>query len=262
MTGWFKTHRKMKTSPIFSDPYLFKLWMLCLMKASHKEHEQLVGNQTVTLQPGQFVTGRIMLTNEYNYGATGKNCMKELTVWRWLKSLEKMQMLNIKSTNKYSVVTIVNWTEHQNDEQQMNNKRTTNEQQMITNKNVKKEKNEKKDHIPYVEIVKYLNEKSGRKFNPSSSGTRKLIEARWNEDNDIEAFKRVIDVCCYKWKGKTFSNGNKGDDYLQPSTLFNTKFDERLNWAMDSKRDASQEEPQYKSNSVDSSKYEHLGMGY
>ena len=84
-----------------------------------------------------------------------------------MQTLEKMGNLNIKTNNKYSIITIVNWEtyqgannnyEHQN-EQQMNNKRTTDEQQMNTNKNDKeckegKRKREGRFSPPSVEEVR------------------------------------------------------------------------------------------------------------
>lgn len=45
--------------------------------------------------------------------------------------------MNIKSTNKYSVISIVKWSEYQESEQQLNNNRTTDEQQLNTNKKLK-----------------------------------------------------------------------------------------------------------------------------
>ncbi|HIA6871830.1 TPA: DnaD domain protein, partial [Staphylococcus aureus] len=45
MTGWIKLHRKLLDSPIFQNEKLFKVFAYCLMKASHKEHTQLVGRR-------------------------------------------------------------------------------------------------------------------------------------------------------------------------------------------------------------------------
>lgn len=50
MTGWIKLHRKLLDSPIFQNEKLFKVFAYCLMKASHKEHTQLVGRRVVHLQ--------------------------------------------------------------------------------------------------------------------------------------------------------------------------------------------------------------------
>ncbi|MBZ5203228.1 hypothetical protein HU147_18655 [Planomicrobium chinense] len=153
MAGWFSVHRKLKDSTVFSDPFILKLWMLCLMKVSYTEHEQLVGTQVVKLQPGEFVTGRFALAEEYNKGSAPKNRVNDLTIWRWLKLLEKLEMLNIKSSNKFSVVTVLNWQMYQGNEQQMNIKRTTDEQQMNTNnKGNKENKGNKKDTVQHAEL--------------------------------------------------------------------------------------------------------------
>jgi hypothetical protein len=132
-------------NPIWQDPKLLKLWMLCLLEASHKDHEQLVGKQIIKLQPGQFVTGRFSLSKVYNDGAKKINRVPEITLWRWLRMLETYEFLNIKTTTKYSVVTINNWDKYQPNEQQMNIKRTTNEQQMNTNNNGNKGNNDKNE---------------------------------------------------------------------------------------------------------------------
>ena len=102
-----------------------------------------------------------------------------------------------------------------------------------TQSKVKESKGKKsKEQIPYADIIDRLNEKAGKKFKPSANKTKDLIQARWNEGHRLDDFYAVIDYCSAKWSGETFSNGQKGDDYLQPSTLFNGKFDERLNWTL------------------------------
>ncbi|KGR74872.1 hypothetical protein [Ureibacillus sinduriensis] len=136
MSGWISLHRKLMDNPIYSNAGMLKLWVHCLLKASHAEHEQLVGNQVIKLQPGQFVTGRNALATEFNKGAKKEDIVSPITLWRWLNLFEKLEMLNIKKTTKYSVVTVINWGGYQHHEQQVNNKRTTNEQQMNTNNNV------------------------------------------------------------------------------------------------------------------------------
>lgn len=150
MTGWIKLHRKLLDSPIFQNEKLFKVFAYCLMKASHKEHTQLVGRRVVHLQKGQFVFGRKRASEELR--------LKESTVRDYVKLLEKLGTIDIKSDNKFSVITVVNWAIYQNDEEisdskndkksttnqhQMDSKSTTNQQQINTNKNVKNEKNDK-----------------------------------------------------------------------------------------------------------------------
>lgn len=142
--GWIKLHRKIQDNPIYSNSNMLKLWIHCLLKATHKGRSQLIGNQMVQLSPGEFVTGRESLSEEFNKGVKASEVISAITLWRWLNNFETWGMLNIKKTTKYSVVTVTNWSEHQQDEQQVNNKRTTDEQQVNTNKNVKNVKNDKK----------------------------------------------------------------------------------------------------------------------
>lgn len=146
MQGWISLHRKIMNNPVWQDPYYFKLWIYCLLKASHQKHEQLIGNQLIQLKSGQFIIGRQVLERDFNKGMKPKLKLSEISLWRYLNNLEKWGMLNIKKTNKYSVITINKWDEHQQNEQQMNNKRTTDEQQMNTNNNVNNVNN--KDSSP------------------------------------------------------------------------------------------------------------------
>lgn len=72
-------------------------------------------------------------------------------------------------------------------------------------------------------IVEYLNEKAGKSFKPNTAATQKHIKARLAEGFTLEDFKKVIDNQCAKWKGTDW------DQYLRPSTLFGTKFENYLN---------------------------------
>lgn len=135
MQGWVSIHRKIMNNPVWQDPKLLKLWMLCLLEASHKEHEQLVGRQVIKLLPGQFVTGRFSLAESYNDGMKKAEKVNERTLWRWLKSLEDGGFLTINPTTKYSVVSISNWALYQTNDHQMSNKCPTNVQQVSTNNN-------------------------------------------------------------------------------------------------------------------------------
>ena len=153
--GWIKLHRKIIDSAVFENPKILKLWIWCLCKASHKGYESMVGNQIVVLPEGQFIFGRKTASSELK--------IKESMVYKYIKLLEKLEMINIKSNNKFSIITIEKWAfyqfdndeEQQQKEQQRNNKGTTKEQQRNTNKNVKNVKNVKE--IIYSDVPE-LNE--------------------------------------------------------------------------------------------------------
>ncbi len=126
---WIKLYRKILKSPIWENEKALKVWVWCLVKATHKEREQLVGKTIVYLKKGQFVTGRKKASDELN--------MKERTVYDYLKLLEQLQMISINSNNKFSIVTVERWEDYQIEELKSNNKTTTKQQQSNTNKNVK-----------------------------------------------------------------------------------------------------------------------------
>lgn len=136
--GYVKLARCIMQKPIFHNEKLLKVWIWCLLKASHKEHEQLIGLQKIKLQPGQFVTGR--------YAGAKELKMNPSTFWKYLLWLSGNQSLDIQSNNKFSLVTLINWELYQIEPQKSNSKNdskmTTKEQQRDTNKNVKNEKNE------------------------------------------------------------------------------------------------------------------------
>ena len=154
MSGWIKLHRKLLESPIFDNTELLRVWIWCLIKASHKEHQQMVGLQVIELKPGQFVTGRFKGSSELKLNPS--------TFYKYLKTLEKLQMIDLNSNNKMTVVTIEKWGEYQSDEEQsyqqrINNVSTT-YQQRNTNKNDKNVKNDKKDrYILSDDENKFLN---------------------------------------------------------------------------------------------------------
>lgn len=80
----------------------------------------------------------------------------------------------------------------------------------------------------YEEIIKYLNEKTGSHFKPTSKSTQRLINGRLSENYTIEDFKYVIDVKTNEWKDNT-----KMSKYLTPDTLFNaSKFEKYRNQQM------------------------------
>ncbi|EAE1298266.1 hypothetical protein EP04_01780 [Listeria monocytogenes] len=152
MDGYIALHRKIIDSWIWQDPEFYRLWSYCLIKASFKERDVFIGQQIVNLKPGQFVIGREKLEAKMNIGL--QKPRSALTWWRRLQKLENDKMLNIKSNNKYSIITIVNWELYQSDsasneqqtEQQTNNRRTTDGQQMNTNNNVNKDNNVNKEN--------------------------------------------------------------------------------------------------------------------
>ena len=90
------------------------------------------------------------------------------------------------------------------------------------------DKGQKPQSDVYEEIIKYLNEKTGSHFKPTSKSTQRLINGRLSENYTIEDFKYVIDVKTNEWKDNA-----KMSKYLTPDTLFNaSKFEKYRNQQM------------------------------
>ena len=75
-----------------------------------------------------------------------------------------------------------------------------------------------------MEIIDYLNTKTGKHFNAKAASNAKLIDARLKEGRTVDDFKRVIDNKVSDWKD------TEQDQYLRPETLFNAShFESYLN---------------------------------
>jgi len=142
--GYVKLWRKSLDSTIFAHEGLWKLFCLCMMKASHKGYELTIQGilKPINLDPGQFLTGRYSLHEDYHQAHIKKRYSRKaaptaITLYRWLLNLQDMQILNINSYNKFSIITVINWPLYQSDEQQMNNRRTSDEHKQECIKNVK-----------------------------------------------------------------------------------------------------------------------------
>lgn len=121
--GYVKLWRKSKDSGFLGNAEAWQLLCWCLMSASHKRHKLLVGKQLVTLEPGQLVFGRKAAAQELN--------TTEQRIRTSLKLLENADFLTSKATNKFSIITIVNWHSYQYDQpasNQQTNQPATNEQ--------------------------------------------------------------------------------------------------------------------------------------
>lgn len=76
----------------------------------------------------------------------------------------------------------------------------------------------------HIEIIEYLNIKTGSKFKATTKPYIQAIRSRLKEGYTVDDFKTVIDKKCREWKG------TKLEKYLTPKTLFApSNFDTYLN---------------------------------
>ncbi len=150
--GYVKLWRKIFDAGWLKNPRLLVFWIYCLLKATHKKFTAIVGAQSITLLPGQFVFGLRVATQE-----TGLTTRQIRTV---LAFLINSGNLTIKTTNKFSIITIVNWhiyqmTETENDTQ--NDTLPTNNRQHTRTKEHKNKKIFLSDSIE-IRLAVFLHE--------------------------------------------------------------------------------------------------------
>lgn len=144
--GYIKLYRKVTSSFVWTNSDMFKLWILCLMKASHEDRKFLFNGQEVCLTSGQFVTGAHAMAKEYNEGVPSDKAIAWRTLWRWLKKFENEELLTIQSNARYSVITIINWSDYQSSDKPVTSDGQSSDKPVTTNKNDKNEKNDKNNN--------------------------------------------------------------------------------------------------------------------
>ena len=135
VNGWIKLHRKMVDWEWFSEPLTAHLFIYILLAANH-EDGRWKGKE---IKKGQLITSREKLAND-----TG---LTQQQVRTHLKKLELSGEIIKKSTSKFTLITVENYTKYQSqeptDNQQITNKEPTDNQQITTNKKNKNNKNNK-----------------------------------------------------------------------------------------------------------------------
>lgn len=145
-SGYVKLFRSALSHRYFSNPQLWHFYQYCILKATFQDHTVMVGFQSIELLPGQFIFGRKMASIE-----TG---LSEQVIRTCLKKLEKDEKLTIKSTNKFSIISVVNygiWQRNTNDTNQQSNQQLTNNQPTTNHKQEYKERKERNIYRSLIE---------------------------------------------------------------------------------------------------------------
>lgn len=142
MDGWIKLHRRTLDNPVVcKDADHLAVWVYLLLKASHNVCPVFFRGEKTELRPGQLITGRLKIADDLS--------INESKVKRILQAFKSDQQIDQQTSNKNSLITILNWdvyqkSDQQND-QQMTSKRPADDQQVTTNKNERIKECKKKD---------------------------------------------------------------------------------------------------------------------
>jgi hypothetical protein len=107
-----------------------------------------------------------------------------------IQTLSNCGFLTIKSTSKFSIITICNYDRYQNSEnvsdqqidQQVTSKRPASDQQVTTSKECKECKNEKKENIIYTFVSQEVTTESTQLTDEDQDQERKLMETHLSEN--------------------------------------------------------------------------------
>lgn len=137
LNGYIKLYRKLIMWGWYQDSVVKDLFLHFLLTASFKDFVWM-GQK---MKAGQLITGRKKLAEDLGF--------TEQQIRTAIEKLKSTGEITTKTTNKYTVITVVNWVNFQSDEETLTNT-STNEQptnnQQTTNKqphrkNVKNDKN-------------------------------------------------------------------------------------------------------------------------
>ena len=190
--GHVKLWRKSIDSGLLQNANLWTFWSWCLLKATWKNRECVINLQPVSLEPGQFIFGREAASKELK--------MSEQIIRTCVQKLKNMKNLTIKSTSRYSIITIMNWDIYQcnqpADNQQIN-QQVTSSQPAANHKQEVKEVKEGKEIKQSAKTENKTKNKSDQK--PVAAGSLSADFKNQNKKHFSfrvgQSFERINTAC-------------------------------------------------------------------
>jgi biotin operon repressor len=215
--GWVKLHRTLVEWEWYGDIITRGIFIHCLIRCNHSDANW----RGIEVKKGQFITSYNSLADE--------NGVSIQTIRTHLKRLKKTGELTIKTTNKYTMITVCNYGSYQDsetaDNKQTNkqaNKQTTNKQQ-TTNRQLTTDKNDKKNNNNNNE-KNFLEQqiKIEKKPNEIEKELRNYFNS--NTDAKVSLFENLE-----SGSGKTFTMDEK-TAVVKRLTVFSNDYALRKNW--------------------------------
>ncbi len=184
--GWIKLHRKIQNNSLWLSETFTRgqAWVDLLLLANHKDGFFYKRGVKVNVERGQVGVSEVGLSDRWKWSRN--------KVRKFLKDLEKEQQIELHKSNVTQLVTIINYKEYQQKEQQIeqqkDNRRTAEGQQKDTNKNVNNDDTDKK--FIYDEIsVKF---EMFRKKYPGTKGGLKTELDNFLKKNEPEIIDQLL----------------------------------------------------------------------
>lgn len=119
--SFVKLYRDILNGPVFQDPIMLKLYIYITCSVTYCEKDEVRNGKIIHLMPGEMIAGRKALAQRLE--------MSEKIVYARLQSLKKLGLVDIKSNNKFSLISVANWEFLQGSYEKKDSKRTAKEQQ-------------------------------------------------------------------------------------------------------------------------------------
>ena len=147
--GFIYLHRKMKDWEWYSDNNIRGVFIHLVLFANHENNNW----QGTEIQRGQIVVGRNELSKTLG--------ISQQSIRTTIKKLKSTNEITTKSTNKYTIITIIKYDDYQNNRVKLTNKTTsklTNEQpttnqQLTTNNKDNKDNNINKEQLLATDVA-------------------------------------------------------------------------------------------------------------
>lgn len=186
--GWIKLHRKMVEWEWYQDPNTIRLFLHLLLTVNYEEKKW----QGIIIQKGQIVT---------SYGHLAKQ-LKGFGMQSIRTSLSKLKStgeLTIKTSNKYTIITILKWKDYQQLTGKSTNGKQTTNKQLTTTKELKEIKNitAKADKLSLKKkTMKIINYNTGE-YEEETNKTNKT-----NKSKEYIRLANLFDKLASKYTGK------------------------------------------------------------
>ena len=197
MSGWIKIHRKFLDWEWFNKSEAVHLFIYLLLKANHKDASW----QGMKVKRGEFISSLGKISSD-----TGISLQTLRTL---LKKLESTNEIEVKSTNKFTTVTICKYDSYQDETEDTNKQLTNNQQttnkQLTTNKNDKNEKNERSNFkVPTLEEVLAYFEEHKYKKTEAEKAYHFYNNRNWSDSNNrpVKNWKLKMQEVWFKEENK------------------------------------------------------------
>ena len=152
--GWIRLHRRLQDCEIWANNQPFDMrsaWVDLLMMANHKETTMLFDYEQIVVERGQLITSVRQLSARWSWS-------KDRTL-KYLRTLERLEMIHRDSNNKRTLITIDNYGIYQDDrdtdqDTDTDTGKDTGSPQTRMIKNVKNVNNNRAFQKPTVEEVR------------------------------------------------------------------------------------------------------------